>query len=92
MPSRLSRNSLMPLSADPVIDVCGVRCGGKMPSLWINACSDREQAVPDLGRGVRHRPTNALIDVDMVVCLRIPRRAPATEGLPRANEDMPAIF
>lgn len=92
MPSRLSRNSLIPLSADLFKDVCEVRSGGKMPGLWINACSDREQAVPDLGRSVRHRPTNALIDVDMVVCLRIPRRLPATEGLPRANEDTPAIF
>lgn len=92
MPSRLSRNSLIPLSADPVKDVRGVRSGGNMPALWINACSDREQAVPDLGDSVRHRPTNALIDLDMVVCLRIPRTSPATEGLPRANKDTPAIF
>lgn len=92
MPSRLSRNSLIPLSADPVKDVRGVRFGDKIPGLWINTCSDREQAVSDLGGGVRHRPTHVVIDVDMVVCLRIPRTSPATEGLPRANEDAPAIF
>lgn len=91
MPSGLSRNSLIPLSADPVKDACGVRSGGKMPALWINACSDREQAVPNPGGSVRHRPTNAF-DLNMVVCLRIPRTSPATEGLPRANEDTPAIF